>query len=81
MRLPSFFLLLLGLSGLHVAAQNETWTIGEVSLQIEDFLQLIQNGSVSARGESAVRSLPAGCALAVRLSYIPRNSTIHTEYR
>jgi hypothetical protein len=56
-------LLLLGVLGLEVAAQNETLTIGVVSSQIDDFLQLIQNGSLATRDTSSRQ--PSGCALAV----------------
>lgn len=56
-------LLLLGVLGLEVAAQNETLTIGVVSSQIDDFLQLIQNGSLATRDTTSQQ--PYGCALAV----------------
>jgi len=55
-------LLLLGLFGLEVAAQNETLTIAAVTSQIDEFLKLIQNGSLATREAS---SLPTGCSLAV----------------
>ncbi|KAH9209051.1 FAD binding domain-containing protein [Leptodontidium sp. 2 PMI_412] len=58
------FLLLVGIFGLQVASQNETLTIDEVSLQIDDFLQLIQNGSLSTRADSSRSLLPSGCSLA-----------------
>ncbi|KAN0089830.1 FAD-binding domain containing protein [Hyaloscypha variabilis] len=54
-------LLLLGLFGLEVAAQNETLTIAAVTSQIDEFLKLIQNGSLATREAS---SLPTGCSLA-----------------
>ena len=60
-------LLVLGLFGLEVIAQNATLSLGEVDSQVSDFLQLIQNGSVSTRGTSSRSLLPSGCALAVRL--------------
>ncbi|KAH8769239.1 hypothetical protein BGZ57DRAFT_987095 [Hyaloscypha finlandica] len=53
---------LLGLLGLEVAAQNEALTIDFVSSQIDDFLQLIQNGSLATRDTSSRQ--PSGCALA-----------------
>jgi hypothetical protein len=55
--------LLLGVLGLQVAAQNESLTIDAVSSQIDDFLQVIQNGSLATRDTSSW--FPSGCALAV----------------
>lgn len=52
----------LGLWCWQVAAQNETLSIDIVSSQIDDFLQLIQNGSLDARS-----LLPSGCALTVSI--------------
>jgi hypothetical protein len=46
-------------------SQNTTLTLDDVDSQVSDFLQLIQNGSISTRGTSAKSSLPSGCALAV----------------
>lgn len=59
-------LLAAALGGFEVYAQNETLSIDAVSAQVSDFLQLIQNGSLSAAaGDVAQRSLPSGCSLAV----------------
>jgi hypothetical protein len=53
--------LLLGVLGLQVVAQ--ALTVDNVSSQIDDFLQLIQNGSLAIGNISSW--IPSGCALAV----------------
>jgi hypothetical protein len=55
--------LLLGVLGLQVAAQYETSTVETVSSQIDDFLQLIQNGSLATGYNNSL--ITYGCALAV----------------
>ena len=67
MGISTLAFLVLGLFGLEAVAQNATLSLGEVETQVSDFLQLIQNGSISARGTSSRSLLPTGCALAVRL--------------
>jgi hypothetical protein len=59
-------LLLLGAFGGKALALNETLSIDVVSSEVADFLQLLQNGSLSANaGDVSQRSLPSGCSLAV----------------
>jgi hypothetical protein len=65
--LSRLVLLVVGLLGFEVFAQNATLSLDDVDSQVSDFLQLIQNGSVSTRGTSSRSLLPSGCALAVRL--------------
>lgn len=67
MGISKFVGLFLGLFAFEVVAQNTTLTLNEVDSQVSDFLQLIQNGSISTRGTSSRALLPSGCALAVRL--------------
>jgi len=55
--------LLLGVLGLQVVAQGETLTIDDVSSQIDEFLQLIQNGSLATEYNSSW--ITSGCTFAV----------------
>jgi hypothetical protein len=64
-RISIFVPLILSLFPFETVAQNNTFTITEVDSQVSDFLQLIQNGSISTRGTSTRSLLPSGCTLAV----------------
>jgi hypothetical protein len=63
--------LLLSVLGLQVAAQDETLTIDAVSSQIDDFLQLIQNGSLATGNTSSL--ITSGCTLAVSNRFSCKN--------
>ena len=65
--ISTFVAVVLGLFAFEAVAQNTTLTLDDVDSQVSDFLQLIQNGSISTRGTSSRALLPSGCALAVRL--------------
>jgi hypothetical protein len=76
MGISTLAFLVLGLFGLEIVAQNATLSLDEVDSQVSEFLQLIQNGSISTRGTSSRSLLPSGCALAVRLILNIGNSDI-----
>lgn len=70
-RISKILSLILGVLAIESAAQNitsnGTLTLSEVNTQVNNYLQLIQNGSITGRGISS-RSTPlSGCALAVSL--------------